>query len=182
LVWTAQSELGSVATSPIVTTAGTASRVADVVSLTGASSLIGQTEGTIFTEVNLRTIPNAAREIVYLKTADNQNAVRIIISNTNTIVGGTRRANTSLNLTTSPLAYSGRVRIAFAYKDQDYALVINGSVVATATNATSLPSATLDQVTIGVPVLNNNLTDHVSQLVVATSRIDNATLQSLTTL
>jgi hypothetical protein len=47
-IWQAQLETGSVATSPIVTTAGTASRVADVVSLTGASSLIGQQEGSVY--------------------------------------------------------------------------------------------------------------------------------------
>jgi hypothetical protein len=57
--WQAQCETGSVATSPIVTTAGTASRVADVVSLTGASSLIGQTGGTLYIEgaiANLSTV------------------------------------------------------------------------------------------------------------------------------
>jgi hypothetical protein len=52
-IWQAQLETGSVATSPIVTTGSTASRVADVVSLTGASSLIGQTGGgTLFVEVD----------------------------------------------------------------------------------------------------------------------------------
>ena len=56
VLWQAQLETGSVATSPIVTTAGTASRVADVVSLTGASSLIGQTEGTIAVAFETRPI------------------------------------------------------------------------------------------------------------------------------
>jgi hypothetical protein len=58
-IWQAQLETGSVATSPIVTTAGTASRVADVVSLTGASGLIGQTGGTLYIEgaiANLSTV------------------------------------------------------------------------------------------------------------------------------
>jgi hypothetical protein len=181
-LWMGQAESGSVATSPIVTTAGTASRVADVVSLTGASSLIGQTEGTIFAELNLRTITGTARDVFYLKTADNANVVRLIVSSTNTIIGGTRRAGTSLNLTTSPLAYSGTTRIAFAYKDQDYALVINGTVVATSTNASSLPTATLDQMSLGTALINNNLTDYARQIVVLPTRIANATLQSLTTL
>jgi alpha-D-ribose 1-methylphosphonate 5-triphosphate synthase subunit PhnG len=54
-LWQAQLETGSVATSPIVTTAGTANRAADVVSLTGASSLIGQQEGWVFAECAFRS-------------------------------------------------------------------------------------------------------------------------------
>jgi hypothetical protein len=45
-----QAETGAVSTSPIVTAGSTANRVADSVTLTGASSLIGQSEGTIFVE------------------------------------------------------------------------------------------------------------------------------------
>jgi hypothetical protein len=48
--WGAQLETGSVATSYIPTVASTATRTADSVSLTGASSLIGQTEGTLYVE------------------------------------------------------------------------------------------------------------------------------------
>jgi hypothetical protein len=50
-VFGAQLETGSVATSYIPTTTGTASRSADVISVSGAvSGAIGQTEGTIYWE------------------------------------------------------------------------------------------------------------------------------------
>jgi hypothetical protein len=64
-----QAETGSVATSPIVTTAGTASRVADVVSLTGASSLIGQMQGTMFAEFAYRGAPVIRSGPLYLRQA-----------------------------------------------------------------------------------------------------------------
>ncbi len=51
----AQLETGSVATSYIPTTTGTGSRSADVISVSGAvSGSIGQTEGTIYAEVDIR--------------------------------------------------------------------------------------------------------------------------------
>ena len=50
-VWGAQLELGSYPTSYIPTVASSVTRNADVISKTGISSLIGQTEGTIFINV-----------------------------------------------------------------------------------------------------------------------------------
>ena len=50
-LWGAQLELGSYDTSYIPTVASTVTRAADVISKTGISSLIGQTEGTIFWDI-----------------------------------------------------------------------------------------------------------------------------------
>ena len=47
-IWGAQLELGSYSTSYIPTTSASVTRNADVISKTGISSLIGQTEGTLF--------------------------------------------------------------------------------------------------------------------------------------
>lgn len=53
-IWGAQYEDGSTATSYIPTVASQLQRNADVISKTGVSNLIGQTNGTIFVEANLR--------------------------------------------------------------------------------------------------------------------------------
>jgi hypothetical protein len=53
-VWGAQLEAGSYATSYIPTTSESVTRNADVISKTGISSLIGQTEGTIFVDFNFK--------------------------------------------------------------------------------------------------------------------------------
>jgi len=52
-IWGAQLEAGSNATSYIPTIASTVTRNADVISKTGISDLIGQTEGTIFVDIDL---------------------------------------------------------------------------------------------------------------------------------
>ena len=54
LLWGAQVEAGSNATSYIPTVASSVTRNADVISKTGISDLIGQTEGTIYLEANIQ--------------------------------------------------------------------------------------------------------------------------------
>jgi hypothetical protein len=51
LIWNGQIELGSVATSPIITAGSAVTRLSDVASKTGISSLIGQTEGTLYIDL-----------------------------------------------------------------------------------------------------------------------------------
>jgi len=60
-LWGAQLETGSVATSYIPTVAATATRNADVISKTGVSGFIGQQEGSLYAEVDLRNQIGAKR-------------------------------------------------------------------------------------------------------------------------
>jgi len=57
-VYGAQTELGAYATSYIPTVAASVTRNADVISKTGISSLIGQTEGTMYAEVIIKNTEN----------------------------------------------------------------------------------------------------------------------------
>jgi len=57
-IWGAQLELGSYDTSYIPTTTGTVTRTADDIRKTGISSLIGQTEGTLYAEVIIKNTEN----------------------------------------------------------------------------------------------------------------------------
>ena len=57
-LWGAQLELGSYDTSYIPTTTASVTRTADVISKTGISSLIGQTEGTLYAEVIIKNTEN----------------------------------------------------------------------------------------------------------------------------
>ena len=53
-IWGAQLEAGSYATSYIPTTSASVTRNADVISKTGISSLIGQTDGTMFVDIDFK--------------------------------------------------------------------------------------------------------------------------------
>ena len=183
LIWQAQLETGSVATSPIVTTAGTASRVADVVSLTGASSLIGQTEGTIFVDV-IPVQAGATRAIISLDD-DNGTSVfnryQLAIS-----TSGTRRFQVvSNNVDQANIQPAGNVdglnwKIAVCYKLDDFAMYYNGVSVGTDTSGV-LPLGTISRVHIGnIANATQPAIMHIRSVALFPTRLSNATLASLT--
>jgi hypothetical protein len=137
-IWGAQLEAGSYATSYIPTTTASVTRNADVISKTGISSLIGQTEGTVYWEAsNLFT--SGTRSIALLYTSgssfyqiylNSSNQVRADVNGSFIFAGGTILGNTNY-------------KIAFAYKSGNYALYINGVQIATSTS-TTMPSSLND--------------------------------------
>jgi hypothetical protein len=136
--WGAQLEVGSVPTSYIPTTTAAITRGAEVVNKTGVSSLIGQTEGTIYAEVDYRNFANIT--ILSVQTASiASGAVRIENTNNGTqlrchvrSVSGTAIMD---EVITSPLLSTGINKIAVAYSSAAGGLCIalNGAVVFTGT-------------------------------------------------
>jgi hypothetical protein len=181
--WQAQIETGSVATSPIVTTAGTASRVADVVSLTGASSLIGQTEGVVYAEVVSRSVnlPTVGR------------IVTLSDGTTNNRIGLTRQANFNnrfqglvVNSTTitaqiqqgADVAENAVTRMAIAYATDDIAFYINGASIGTDTSS-AVPACS--RIDIGNQLgAEQFLNGWIRSVALFPTRLANATLASLT--
>ena len=134
-LWGAQLETGSNPTSYIPTVASTVTRNADVISKTGISSLIGQTEGTLFVDVNYK-----AESIVktYLNLGTATNNYIAIVTRTNNKIGmevlnsGVQvNANSTLTYTTNQ-----RLKIAMTYKLNDFKLYVNGVLQATDTLGT----------------------------------------------
>lgn len=137
-IWGAQLEAGSYATSYIPTTSASVTRNADVISKTGISSLIGQTEGTVFVDFN-RTSTNEGGLQLGNSDGPNDYLNSIILQwnvngvYTNIFVGGaTQFSNTSSSVT-------GRHKLAVVYKANDFALYIDGIQIATDTSG-SIPS------------------------------------------
>jgi len=179
-VWGAQLETGSVATSPIVTTGSTANRVADSVTLTGASSLIGQTEGTLYVEVNISNSANAT--IFTLDDGDVSDYITIIKNSSLQIVVNIRRASGSpTTIITSSAVSLGTHKIALAYKNADYALYIDGVSGGTSVDATNLPTS-LSRVLVSDSVTYGTFNDSTRSVALFPTRLSNAQLASLTTL
>jgi hypothetical protein len=173
-----QMETGSVATSPIVTTAGTASRVADANQLSSATSLIGQTEGTIYAEVNLSNL--AIKSIIALdsgSTADYIAISRIATGVFRVAIKTALGSNVNI-ISSSALTASGIYKIAAAYKNGDYAFYINGVSVGTSANNTDFPTS-LTRISIG-DASYGYLNDHIRAVALFPTRLPNATLASLT--
>jgi hypothetical protein len=128
-IFGAQAELNVLyATSYIPTIASSVTRNADVISKTGISSLIGQTEGTLFCDVNL----NSRANFTYFAIAPNivSASTYIGIFVTSSIIGFeviiSGVVQSGINFSNSS---TGRFKIAAAYKNNDFAFYINGNLI-----------------------------------------------------
>jgi hypothetical protein len=135
-IWGAQVEVGSYATSYIPTTSASVTRNADVISKTGISSLIGQTEGVIFYDFILSTT-GVDFTLANLYSSSNANSYSLFYINPSNQVGVsmTNNGSTQCDIVVPTLAL-GRHRIAFAYKQNDFAVYVDGQLIATDTNGT----------------------------------------------
>ena len=176
--WGAQVELGSTATSYIPTVAATVTRNADVISKTGISSLIGQTEGTIFVEANLTANTNERRIVV---VSDGTETKRIMFWT----LGTTLYANFNGVLVTIGTFPIGTAKMALAYtigaSSTTYSIKVNNNTLITGT-AAAAPSS-LSVIYLGT---NTNsllqLNDRIELATLFPTRLTNAQLATLTTL
>ncbi|NBW23446.1 MAG: hypothetical protein EBR82_87450, partial [Caulobacteraceae bacterium] len=173
--WGAQMEAGSVATSYIPTTTAAVTRNADVVSVSGAvSGCIGQTEGTIYAEVDIRNLTNAdSVRIVSLTTTTNSNNFIEITKRSSTQLRCDARLNSGSTITF--LTVSGFVlgvnKIAFAYQDGNYAMAINGAVT---TSAQAGMTSSLNTIILGAAASNiAQFNDRIRAAALYTTRLTN---------
>ena len=121
-IWGAQLEAGSYATSYIPTLGASVTRLADATYKTGISSLIGQTEGTLFVEVSGESLQENSR---YMSISDfNDPYKRLTIYQTGGVLNVYCSAGAAFNLSYNPPA--GPLKIAVGYKSGDYVLYVNG--------------------------------------------------------
>jgi hypothetical protein len=180
-IFGAQLETGSIATSYIPTTTTSATRNAEVITLSGAvSGCIGQTEGTIYLETD--ALVSGASDLFCFARATT-NTVSISKNSTNIIQATVYTSGPSPALTIAASGtVSGNLKIAVAYKTGESALYINGVPIGTSSTAFSFTAALTE--------ININLTgffegrgnQRISALSLYTTRLTNAELAALTTL
>ena len=140
-VTNAQLEAGSNATSYIPTVTGTVSRNADVISKTGISSLIGQTEGTLFFEVQGFSDGNTANQFITLNDGTTNNQIGFLYAQTTGRINGYLRVNSVTLTITSTVLKTLNSKIILKYNSSNvYKLFINGSLIGSATAASSFSS------------------------------------------
>jgi hypothetical protein len=180
--WGAQIEAGSVATSYIPTTTASVTRNADNISLSGAvSGCIGQTQGTIYAEVDVR---NLGVETYFIRIDDGSSTNLVALRKlTTNVVRSLITAPTSsgtLNISSATFT-AGILKIAFAYKSGEIALCVNGANLTA--NGTFTFNASFNRISIGSNVTGGTeLNDRIRSAALYTTRLTNAELQSLTTL
>jgi hypothetical protein len=179
-IWGAQLEESSYPTSYIPTTSASATRVADACYKTGISSLIGQTEGTAFVEIKTAIIDSAGQIILSLDDGTTSNRMEIFALGSGAVgfyieTGGASQANT-----VSSFTLQNNMKLAFAYKQNDFVLYINGTQVGTDTTGT-VPTASAFRLQPNVSGSGFSVKSY-GEAVLFKTRLTNAELASLTTI
>ena len=168
--------MGSYATSYIKSTSSSATRVADACFKTGISSLIGQTEGTMFVDVTLDVrqsytyfaiAPNIGSASTYIGIGFTATAIQYEVVNSGSVQANIALTNSS----------TGRFKIAGAYKANDFVLYVNGTQIGTDGNGT-VPTCS----EIGLFQYSQNQQMKYNEVVLFPTRLTNAELASLTTI
>ena len=185
IVYGAQTEAGVYATSYIPTTSSTVTRNADVISKTGISSLIGQTEGTIFGEIKLETV-NSNNSIAIGVTDGLYNGFLIGkqggVSPNKFLFYGVYNGTEFINNTSIPLS-TNFVKFALAYKSGDWAIYLNGSIIQSGTTVFTF-SSPLNRSGFGWPFNLSSIPDkiEVKSMQLYKTRLSNSELAQLTSL
>jgi len=152
------------------------------------SGLIGQTEGTIYAEVDIRNLGVVRSFINVQDSSYAGNAVRIECNASNQFRIQIRAATVSaLDQTiTSPTFTTGINKVAMAYNNAASGVVFafNGSIIYTSASAVTMPSG-MDRVHLGTRFLGTYdlfFNDRIRAAALYTTRLDNATLEQLTKL
>ena len=185
LVWGAQVEAGAYATSYIPTLGAAVTRGADACSKTGISSLIGQTEGTLFIEF-YDTISPAAANDTRFQISDYSFNNWIFLGYPD---GGAKQLRAYINgggvattFYSSVNVVSGLNKAALGYKSGDFVLYLNGALVGSSSVVRSIPATSRVDLNSDIPADPAKATSNVSQALLFKTRLSNASLAELTSL
>ena len=181
-LWGAQLEAGAYATSYIPTLGSASTRGSDSCSKTGISSLIGQTEGTVFVEYKKTHAVEAGGQILIL-LADNANPLatrlQITLENDNTflyVLNGFSTLAQSSNVAIP----NGTNKIAFSYGPNGYKFYVNG--VQQFSNTITTVPATQNIFVGNFTSSSGYLSDAIAQSLLFKTQLTNAQLAELTTI
>jgi len=189
-VFGAQFEEASYSTSYIPTQGSAVTRLADACSQTPPNGVIGQTEGTMYAEIDFKSKPEAGSPIVGIMTLNNNvnNLQNCIILGIERQSGGINRFYPFVQVGNSTVAYitggtltDGNYKVAFAYKQNDFILYVNGVQIGTDTNG-AVP--TTSQVLVGERYNGDTskIADGIKETKLYNTRLTNAELAALTTI
>lgn len=180
-IYGAQVEAGAYVSSYIPTLASSVTRLADAASKTGISSLIGQTEGTLFVDAVI-TGKNPSDGSILLATDKVSSGAIIRVFYT---AGNALRFDvfdgTSFQAQISAGAYNvgDRVKVAAGYKANDFVLYVNGTQIGTDTSGTVPATDVLNINTSIYGDLNGTI---INQALLFKTRLTNTQLAELTTI
>ena len=175
-----QVEAGSYATSYIPTTTTAVTRVGDNASKSGISSLIGQTEGTLFIDMVPTNVSGQGRYMNLYNGANNNNGWNAIISQ-GTTPNTFRFYGDGFDFSGGACLFGVRVKVALAYKNGVLtSAYVNGASVGTLTAVTTGKS--YDTLTLGEGPFGVAGSCNVNESIIFPTALTNAELATLTTI
>ena len=180
-VWGAQLEVGSVATSYIPTTTAAVTRNADVISVSGAvSGSIGQTQGTMYAEVDVRNWVNPGR-IFSISDGTSNNRIMTLFNSSNRfrVIVDVSGSSAQADISSASLS-NGIHKIAVGYAANDVVFYVDGVLVGS-DNTANIPACS--QVFLGkIEAAGSTLfmNDRILGAALYTTRLTNTQLALLT--
>ena len=176
LIYGAQIEEGSYATSYIPTSGSAVTRLADACSQTPPDGVIGQTEGTMFCEISEESLQENSRYMSI--SVFNDPNKRITIYQSGGLINVYCSAGATFNFQYNPP--DGRLKIAVGYKSGQYVLYVNGINAATSTESAVVACSDLGLGVNEYLGTANPPSVGYSQVVLYNTRLSNSELAALT--
>jgi hypothetical protein len=184
ILYGAEFEVRSPTPQSYIPTYGVSStRVADSCSKTGISELIGQSEGTLFAEIDLNlagsNVGFYALQVYDSASSPTFSKAAYIELYQGKVYGYVRNTTIQCEIISSTYADNTRLKIAIAYKANDFALYVNGVQIGTDTSG-SLPSV-LNSLALHYSASSQQASP-LYQAILFPTRLTNDQLADLTTL
>ncbi len=179
-IYGAMLEAGSYVSSYIPTYGVSSTRVADSCSLSNASNLIGQSEGTLFAEFDISENVNTESYILRIDETSYNNTILIFRRTDKKLQAVLRSSATTIISIITTETISDINKVALAYTSGDFAFYINGVLIGTSTSTYS-NVITYDDVRIGgFNSTTANMNGKISQAILFPTRLTNDQLAELT--
>ncbi len=146
IIWGAQTEALSYATSYIPTEGSIKTRLQDAAFGAGSSDLINSTEGVLYAEIAALSEVYVARRFITLNDGGSSNTITLRYEANGIItaryqIGGVAQCSISFAAT-----ITNTHKIAFKYKQNDFALWVDGTEVGTDTTGNTLNADTINKI------------------------------------
>jgi hypothetical protein len=179
-VWGAQLEAGTNATSYIPTVASAVTRNADVISKTGISDLIGQTEGSLFIESQLPAVSESSIKTLFALSLDDSNRMTCYASSSSlTYVDTKAGINQEVYNFNFASILGQTLRFAIKWSPNQTKIFINGSLVRT---YNLNPAVGFNSLRIGISAFSTNSWNGLIRQNILFPLLTDAELIQLTTL
>jgi len=170
-------------TSYIPTNGATNTRLQDIANNSGNSTLINSTEGVLYAEISALADDGTLRQISLSDGSYNNTMMLRYLDLTNNIQGVFRVGGVFKGICTFTLPDSvDFIKVAYKYKNSDFALWVNGAEVATSTDSFSISAETLTKLSFDRGDGTNKFNGKTKALAVYKEALTDAELQSLTTI